>query len=340
MSSVKRALIILAVLTLVIISGLYLFSQGRTYFNDDKEIGNTAGNIYNGGLFCEQGNTIYFSNSNDYGRLYSMTSYYTHINKVSNEKVVFINADGNYIYFIQAKDPTESSTKSYMPYENSGVYRINHYGKRIKAYTGKPSAYLMLRGNFLYFQNYNADAGFNLYRSKIDGTMSRILVKDKVIPTALIGNSIYYSGDTKKSNISSMNLSSYTSHIRYQGNYKYPIIFGDYIYYINKSDHNNIYRMKPNGSEPTRLVSRKCSTYNITESGKYLYYQIDESEKSKICRLNLETFISDTVKNGNYKQINVTQNYVFFQDTNDLHTYIIPADGGGNASTFNPKVKK
>ena len=33
--------------------------------------GSTAGNLYNGGLFCEYDGTVYFSNPSDGGKLYS-----------------------------------------------------------------------------------------------------------------------------------------------------------------------------------------------------------------------------------------------------------------------------
>ncbi len=42
--------------------------------NNDNAVGNTSGNLLNGGLFCEYDGKIYFANPNDYNRLYVMNS--------------------------------------------------------------------------------------------------------------------------------------------------------------------------------------------------------------------------------------------------------------------------
>lgn len=333
MSLIKRVLIGLVVVTTVFVVGLYSYSKMHTYMNDDNELGNTAGNIYNGGLFCEQNNTIYFSNDNDDGSLYSMTSYYTHIRKVSNEKAVFINADANYIYYVRAKDPDTVNQSSLMMFNNAGVYRISHNGTGLKAYAATPSAYLILNGNFLYYLNYNADDGYNLYRTKIDRTMNRTLIKAPAVPIVTSDNQIYYTDYSKNNNIYAMYLNSFTTHPHYTGSYKYPIIKGDYLYYINLSDHNRLYRMKKDGSEPAALTDNACSTYNITNSGKSLYYQQDSGKKSGAYRLDLQTMKSTILRKGNFKQIYVTQNYIFMKD-DKYNTYILPVDESTGISLF------
>lgn len=90
------------------------------------------------------------------------------------------------------------------------------------------------------------------------------------------------------------------------------------------------------GSNSIILVKDRCSTYNITTTGKYLYYQIDNLEKSKICRLNFETKKTDILLEGYYKQIQVTENNVFFKDYDNTNTYLVSADGNPKISTFNP----
>ena len=74
MSTVKKVIISLSIITVIALAGIYIYSSGRTYLNADDLIGNTAGNIYNGGLFCERDGKIYFSNDNDDGSLYVMNA--------------------------------------------------------------------------------------------------------------------------------------------------------------------------------------------------------------------------------------------------------------------------
>ena len=67
--------------------------------NEGYVTGNTAGNLYNGGLFCESEGVIYFSNLYDDGCLYSMLPDETDIKKLSTSRVTSINADSNYLYY-------------------------------------------------------------------------------------------------------------------------------------------------------------------------------------------------------------------------------------------------
>ena len=43
---------------------------------------------------------------------------------------------------------------------------------------------------------------------------------------------------------------------------------------------------------------------------------------------------------GNYKQIHVTDNYVFFKDFDNTNTYVINSGGTANVSTFDPSGAK
>lgn len=338
LASIKKILIFLVIVTAIAIFSLWMYSYNRTYFNEEGEVGNTPGNIYNGGLFCEQDGKIYFSNDNADGSLYVMNSNCTNIKKVHDDKAAYINADENYLYYVRANNTRENMSGSILMFNNTGVYRVNHHGDNIKVITGNPGAYLSLFGNYLYLQRYDVGIGLFLYRYKIDATMERLLLQEAVIPMAQINGSIYYAGFTTNHNINKLDLSSFNADTLYEGNIAYPIISGDYIYYLNLDDNYSIYRMNSDGSDPTRIVEDRCSTYNITNSGKYLYYQVDDQSNSRICRINLETMESEVLLDGYYKQIHVTENYVFFKEYENGSTFILEADGSPNLSTFNPVV--
>lgn len=337
--SIKRFFIALVILTAVAFTAIFLYSQGRTYYNDEEVVGNTAGNIINGGLFCERDGKIYFSNDNDDGSLYVMNSDCTNVKKVYNDKAAYINVDDNYIYYLRANDTRENNSGSIFVFNNTGLYRINRNGRNLKVISNNPVSYVTLKGNFVYYQNYEVNKGLFLYRKKIDTKMERLLLEDAVIPSAIIDNKLYYAGYVKDHNINSLDLSSFVTNTQLEGNFAYLIYQGDYIYYLDLDNNYTINRMKTDGSEQTVLVKERCSTYNITNSGKFLYYQVDDGDNSKICRLDLETMQSETLLNGNYKQIHVTDSYVFFKDFDNKHTYVLSADGSSKLGTFDPPGK-
>jgi hypothetical protein len=336
LSSVKRILIILAILTVVVTGSVLIYSSGRTYYNNDDEIGNTTGNIINGGLFCENEGKIYFSNDMADGSLYVMNSDCSNIKKVSNDKAVYINVDENYIYYVRANNTRENQSGNFLMFYNTGVFRINQNGSNLKAITGNPGAYLTLKGNNIYFQRYDVGVGLYLYKYQIDGSLERLLLKDAVIPSTIKDTSLYYVGYAKDHNINSLDLESFTTHPVFTGSYAYPIFMGDYIYYMNPEEDYRIYRMNSDGSNPTLLVDERCSTYNVTNTGDYLYYQVDDTKNNRISRINLETLDAETLLDGNYKQIHVTDSYVFFKDFDNTNTYIMPANGAPDVSIFSP----
>ncbi len=336
LKTIKRLLIFLAIITVIAIGSILVYNSNRTYFNDDNEVGNTSGNIYNGGLFCEQGGKIFFSNDAADGSLYVMNSDLSNLKFIYDDKAVFINSDENYVYYVRANNTREDQPGNILMFFNTGVYRINHNGKGLKSFTSNPGAYLLLHGNNIYFQRYDVGVGLYLYKYQIDNKLERLLLKDAVIPATVIDNALIYNGFSLDHNINAMDLASFTSHPRFEGNYYYPIYQGQYIYYLNMDDNYKIYRMNTDGSNPTLLVNERCFTYNITNNGKFLYYQVDDGKNNRICRINLETLVSETLMTGNYKQIHITENYVFFKDFDNTNTYIMDPDGVVDISTFNP----
>jgi len=333
---ILRILIVMFGLTVIVIVALWIYSSGRTYFNEDTMVGNTSGNLYNGGLFCEKDNKIYFSNDVANGSLYAMNKDCTVFEELSLDKSVYINVDDNYVYYVRANDTRENIGDGFLMFYNTGVLRITKNGNDFKSFTGSPGANLNLFGNFIYFQRYDVDLGWYLYRYKIDDSMERLLLKDTVVPIMLKDNSLYYTGSAKDHNINAIDLDSFTSHPIIKGNFQYPIYMGDYIYYIDLDDKYRICRMDLDGSNRTVIVDKRCFTYNITNSGKYLYYQVDNAKTNHIARINLETMKEEKILDGNYKQIHVTENYVFFKDFDSTNTYIMSADGVNDVSTFNP----
>ncbi|HHV11322.1 MAG TPA: DUF5050 domain-containing protein [Clostridiales bacterium] len=331
-----RIFIALTILTSVSVAGIYFYNRNRTYYNSEDEVGNTAGNIYNGGLFCEQGGNIYFCNNNADGSLFVANGTLTSFRQVSTDKAVYINADDDYLYYVRANDTRQGQTggDGSLFYYNTGIYRIKHNGSDLTAFTSNPAAYLSLKGNYVYFQKYDVDNGLFLYRTKIDKTEEQLLVKDSVIPAEIEDDFLYYTRRSKNLNLCSLNLSSYTTRPVIKGSYLYPIYSGDYIYYMNTKDHRRIYRMNRDGSEPTKLVNQRCSTYNITNSGQYLYYQVDNNRANGVHRLNLDTMEDEIMLVGDYKQIHVTENYVFFLDYDGPNTYYAVADGEALVNIF------
>ena len=73
----KKAITISVITIIGLLLAVLIFlsiRSSRIVYNNDNAIGNSAGNLNNGGLFCEYNDKIYFANPDDYNKLYVMNS--------------------------------------------------------------------------------------------------------------------------------------------------------------------------------------------------------------------------------------------------------------------------
>jgi hypothetical protein len=110
--------IIFSVCGISIIIALFLISyfMNKTYYNDPSVLGNSSGNLFNGGLFCESDGKIYFSNPNDEGRIYSMDEDFTNFKKLSSDTGNYLNVAGKYIVYVDTMNCRVKHQKMYLPF--------------------------------------------------------------------------------------------------------------------------------------------------------------------------------------------------------------------------------
>lgn len=318
--------------------GIYSYLSEKIYYNDESVVGNTAGNLYNGGLFCEIDETIYFSNHLDDGKLYSMKSDCTDIKKLSNDKVASINADSHYIYYSRRNYDKENYTVSVLDFHNSGIYRMSRRNGSLALLFDGYNCISCLAGNTIYYQHYDDETAMQFYQVSIDKKDSGRISTDAVIPASVHNGTLYYAGVLYDHYLHSMKLPIGSDNIVSTEPCHMPIAMPSHIYYLSLKDGYHICRMNYDGSGIETLVSEFCFTYNITPDEHYLYYQIDGGNDNRIVELDLYTGISKTIMDGNYKQIHITDCYVFFYDFEGTTVYVYNRANGG-LSSFNPPVQ-
>ncbi len=91
-----RSIAVLGILALIAY-GVVRHYQSLVKYNTTFVNGNTAGNLYNGGLFCESNGTVFFANPDDNNTLYSMDPGGSNLKKLCSDTVMYINADSHYV---------------------------------------------------------------------------------------------------------------------------------------------------------------------------------------------------------------------------------------------------
>lgn len=335
--------ILIVFLFIFVISAFTIFQKlvNRTVMNDENAYGNTAGNLLNGGAFCEKDNKIYFSNPNDDGSLYEMNNDCTGFLKLHSDKAAYINTAGPYIYYSRINNTREHAMGSIFIFDNTGIYRIRKKGgSHMKQLYKDPVGMVNLSGNYLYYQHYQDKKGLELYRVKIDGKDNAKISGEGIVPASISDGAMYYAGVNDDHNINTLDLSSGASSVLAKANAVNCIKAGNAVYYISQEDNYGIVKCNLDGSKKQLIVKEQCFTFNLSESGKYLYYQVDGGDHNGFCRMNLQTRKSTVLKKGDYSQIYVTSNYVFFTEFKTGKIYMVPAGEQNTVTPFNPPVKK
>ncbi len=334
-----RFIVLIIGIGILIAVVVYGYQNTVTHYNESGVLGNTAGNLYNGGMYCEYGDLIYYHNFNDEGALYQMNAAdCSNSKKLYDDYVCYINADKNYIYYSRYNNKKADGSGSIFTFYNTGIFRINRKGNaNILLLYNKPSGVMLLSGNYVYYQHYDTTDGLKFYKVGIDAKEETKLLDEAILPASILNSRLYYAGVSSDHYLRTMDIDTNVTSILSTESTYLPIASGDYIYYISLSDYS-ICRMSYDGQNIETVVSDACFTYNLTLDGKKLIYQVDRGDSNKIAILDLNTMESTTILDGDYNEINVTSNFIFFKSFDSLTHYAYSLSSGV-LNTFHPAVE-
>ncbi len=335
---IKRTLVILIPSAILIFCVLFYQQNEKIHYNREDYIGNTPGNLYNGGTFCEQDGRVYFSNFNDDGTLYSMDLECNNVMKINDDKARYINVDEHYIYYSRENNTKEKPTKSIFLFYCSGIYRINKdTGNNSVQLYQEPSGLLSLYGNTIYYQHYTTKTGIQFYSVGIDAKNKTKLSDSPILPASYYEGSLYFAGADVDHSIYAMDTTDNTVETVLNANCYMPIARPEGIYYISLEDKYALCRIDHQGKNKTILIDEFCSTYNISMDGNYIFYQVDGGDNNYLGQLDLVTMEKKVILEGDYKQISCTSNFTFFRDYNKANVYAYKPHTG-ELRTFHPPV--
>ncbi|MCI8625517.1 MAG: DUF5050 domain-containing protein [Lachnospiraceae bacterium] len=343
-------LIAIVIITVIAVTFKLL---SRTVPNDPDAIGNTACNLYNGGTFCLYDDRIYFSNLADDGALYSMKTDFSGYKKLTRDMPGYLNATSHYLVYARLNYLKDGGGRDVFDYTSSGLFRIDRKnGAGMRMIYNKPVGIVSLQGNDIYYQHYD-EPNLTLYHAPLDCSETTLLLNSSVLPACVQGGLLYYAGTSGNHYIYSLTVPSGTRSgsgspilgpgtetLIYQGNCYQPARVGDSIYFISLSQDYSIARVDPYGSHPTLLVQEHCSFYNVDPTEHYLIYQVDSGERNRLECLDLYTLETTTILEGNYCNIHILDDLVFFQEFGTKNQYYFRLDTPGDIRPFVPEVKK
>lgn len=321
--TLRNILVILIPLLLTGVLCLVTYLSRRIPMNPPGTIGNTAGNINNGGLFCQQENTVYFSNPYDGGSLYAMNADETNLRRINTLKVSNILAGGNYLYFFQKGAAASNSDSGFGQLPGIiSFMRCKQDGSRSESLTRDTVISGQLVDNFLYLMTI-ADSGHAFTKIKIDGSEKELLAEYQINPACVKDGLIYYNGTRNDHYLYTLNTANDASSVLWQGNLWYPVVDGDYVYYMDVANNYRLCRYSLSQDVIQVLTQDRVDCFNL--GGGYIYYQKNGSAPQLIC-MRMDGTDPRVIAEGNFTNINMTSQYVYFQlfgeDDTMYHSYI------------------
>ena len=286
MKVVRAIILILVAVGIIGGLGYYKYINTVTYYNDPGTNGNTIGNLYGNGLFCETDGVVYFANPNDNDRIYKMNPDETAIDIVANDSIYFLNADSHYLYYSRnGKKYRDYSQMGFLNVNTDSLCRMTKKNGKVKILDDAICNALSLAGNRIVYFHYDADEATTVYKVNIDGTQKEQLSTSQIDPRCMVGEKLYYSGVEHDHNLHRMNLDTKDSAFVSAENLWLPIVTGDDVYYMNLDDKNRVYKSSLSGDNKVGITTYGASNYNI--DGNYLYYQSIKGNPDGLYRVDL-----------------------------------------------------
>lgn len=331
-SKAKNILAIIIALVIIIALILCVLFTGRIPENDPDTVGNTPGNLNNGGYFCESDGRVYFANAYDNNALYSMNPDESDMKKLSGNSVSSINAAGNYLYYYMTSNSQSGSGLGYMS-QTAGIYRSKKNGKNTAGLGRLNIVTMQLCGNYLYYETYSSQNGTSLDKIKIDKSEQKTVANEIINPNCFANGRIYYNGQSGDHYLHALDVRTDRSSIVWQGDLWNPIVQGNYVYYMDISENYRLCRYNLNEKVVEVLTNERLDMFNVYDN--YIYYQVSSADAPALKRMRVDGSSQELVREGVYQNINITSQYVYFNTFNEsVPVYRTYTSGPVNVTTF------
>lgn len=310
----KILLILTPLLAIAAAAGIYFMAQSDKFqYNAKTAIGNTAGNLYNGGSFCEYNDKIYFANPCDNNQLYVMDSDCTNASLLSTDKVSSINICGNYLYYSQNNYSGASEHSSFRN-QLFGIHRMTLDGKGSIALDDSKCGIGVLSGNNIYYQHYDESSALTLYQTKIDNTEKKALLNKSFVPASVNNGLIYYADMYNKNMICTYNPSTGEDTVIYSVNAYMVDATDSYIYYIDLSKEYALVRINRASGTVEQLYKPKSGkVINYNRYGNKIFFQVEGEVDTGLYRMNSDGTAIEFIASGDISSIHCTSQYTFFR---------------------------
>lgn len=330
----KVTILLICVISVIAIGlGLFGYFSNRIEVNPDNATGNTAGNLLNGGKFCELDGVIYFSNPYDMGRLYSMNSDCTKVKKISDDCAESINAYGKHLYYIRNNSKTTNQQSVITKGQMYAVMRYRIRNADTKALDSGYSTDLSLSGNTLVY-NKTENSVDVTSTVKIDGSDKKIISDTNINNASIYDDYIYYSSNLDKHEVYTMSVDTGTTHLYLASNTYMATRVDNTLYYIDLENDYALTKIDLSTNLRSVVTTDHVVLYNVYDN--VIFYQ-KENDTHEVVRINIDGTNRTVIYTGDVSSISCTSQYTFLQKFGTNTLYKVPTNGTWILENFYPQ---
>lgn len=309
------AIMIIVIAILVLMIGIIAnYFSNRISSNPVGTIGNSAGNLNNLGLFCEHEGTVYFSNSYDNNSLYSMTPAEGKLHKLNDVNVCNLLAGGDYLYYFRSGATGDAGLGSIRSVKSFNRCLLN--GRDTTALTRDVVTKAQLENDTLYML-VAGDSQPEFYRMGTDKSDKTLLADYEINPACAENGTIYYNGTQSEHYLYGLDTATDTPYEIWKGNIWYPVKQDDYVYFMDVAENYRLCRYSLTEKIVEVLSNDRIDCFNVNHG--YIYYQTNGNTPQLKCMRTDGTGLQ-IIAEGIYTNINMTSQYVYFQEFGDNAT--------------------
>lgn len=231
---------------------------------NENAYGNSPENLIYRGSFAGYKDYVYYSIPKNEEKLYRMKIDGTDKQKIGDIKSRFINIISDRIFFVNSNDMDK-------------IYVMDLEGKDSTIFLDESVLFLFIRGEWLYFIKEIEPQ--SLYKIKVDKSFSTKILEDskrtdKMLDLPLYNITADYIYYVDSSNaLCKVNFDGSGATVIAQDNTGPFTVIKNWIYYINHSDGNKIYKVKTDGSRRAKFVDENAISINASDG--YIYFSLE-----------------------------------------------------------------
>ena len=260
--------------------------------------------------------------------------------KLCNDTVSYINADEHYLYYVRNNPGATGAALSFLSVNTDSLCRIDREGgdDSVLILDSAPCLYASLYGNYIYYIRYDESEGSTLYKVKIDGSGCKQVDTAPDFTCSANGEYMYYNGTDSDHYIWRLNTTddSKGHALRRELLYadchrRYHRLFHGLRQQLRDRPHRSCHRREDASVRgPRGLVQPLRRLHLLPEK------MIPSIRELGFMRTDGSGYT--TLFEGNFKDITITSEYVYFRDFSTDQSYCVPLGSSAAPVAFEPGV--